>query len=85
MLDVGNGSPFVGTVTVYVTIDGGTQTLGTGAIQAEGNGLYNYFPKAAETNGTLIAFTFIGPNAIAVTMQVATTPHIITPPKVAPA
>jgi hypothetical protein len=47
--------------------------------------LYNYFPKAAETNGTLIAFTFIGLNAIAVTMQVATTPHIITPPKVAPA
>jgi hypothetical protein len=81
MLDVGNGSPFAGVVTVYVTGDGGTQALGLGSIQVEGNGLYNYFPTAAETNYTLVAFTFTGPNAIAVTMQVATVPNIIIPPK----
>ncbi len=69
------GGAFVGPVSVYVTIDAGTQTLGAvggGGCQAEGNGFFTYRPSAAETNGTLIAFTFVGSGAVPATIQVAT-------------
>jgi hypothetical protein len=75
MISAITGAPFGGTVTVYVTGDGGTQTLGAvgaGLCSPEGNGLYNYFPAQAETNYTLIQFTFIGTNAVPATIQVAT-------------
>lgn len=75
MISATTGAAYVGTVTTYVTIDGGTQAIGTvgsGICTAEGNGYYTYAPSAAETNGTLLAFTFIGSGAIPVTIQVAT-------------
>lgn len=75
MVNATTGAAFVGTVTVYVTIDSGTQALGTvgsGVCTAEGNGYYTYLPSQAETNGNLIAFTFIGTGAIPATIQVAT-------------
>jgi hypothetical protein len=59
-------------VTVYVTIDAATQSIGTvgsGAATHEGNGYHTYNPSQAETNGTLIAFTFVGTGAVPATVQ----------------
>jgi len=75
MVNATTGAAFAGTVTVYVTIDGGTQAIGTvgsGVCTSEGNGYYTYAPSAAETNGYLVAFTFTGTGAIPATIQVAT-------------
>jgi hypothetical protein len=66
---------FSGTVTVYITGDGGTQTLGTvgsGVCTNKGHGYYLYQPSQAETNFNLIGFTFIGTGAITQTIQVPT-------------
>ena len=73
--NLNTGLPFVGEVKVYITGDGGVQTLGIidgGVCVAEGNGYYSYTPSQGETNYRLIAFTFIGPNAIPTTVQVVT-------------
>jgi hypothetical protein len=75
MIDALTGAAFTGGVNVYVTIDAGTQGVGSvnsGLCTAEGNGYYTYRPTAAETNGSLLAFTFIGSGAIPATIQVAT-------------
>jgi len=75
MTNATTGADFAGTVTVYVTIDAGTQTIGSvgsGLCTSEGNGYYTYAPAAAETDGNLIAFTFKGTGAITATIQVAT-------------
>lgn len=72
MTNASTGADFTGTVTVYVTIDGGTQTIGSvggGICTPEGHGYYSYKPSQAETNGQLLAFTFTGSNAISVTIQ----------------
>jgi len=77
VVNAGSGAAFVGTVTVYVTVDGGVQALGTvgaGVATAEGNGLFTYLPSAAETDGLLVAFTFIGTGAIPSTVQMTTIP-----------
>ena len=66
---------FTGTVTVYVTKDGGSQTLGSvssGVCTAVGNGFYRYAPSQTETNAAHVAFTFIGTDAIPQTVQVDT-------------
>ena len=63
MVNATTGAAFAGSVTVFVTIDAGTQNIGSvggGACAAEGNGYYTYLPSQAETNGNLIAFTFVG-------------------------
>lgn len=68
-----DGSAFTGSVTVYVTGDGGTQTVGSvgsGACAHEGNGFHTYAPAQAETNYDHIGFTFIGTGAVPVTVQV---------------
>ena len=70
-----DGSDFTGTVTVYVTGDNGTQTLGTvgsGVCTHEGNGYHSYAPAQAETNYDHIAFTFIGSGAVSATVQLYT-------------
>ena len=69
-----DGAAFTSTVTIYVTKDAGTQAIGTvgsGVCTHEGNGYHTYAPSQAETNGDLIAFTFIGTGAVPVTVQVA--------------
>ncbi len=69
-----DGAAFTSTVTVYVTKDAGTQAIGSvgsGACVHEGNGYHTYSPSQAETNGDLIAFTFVGTGAVPVTVQVA--------------
>ncbi len=69
-----DGAAFTSTVTVYVTKDAGTQAIGTvgsGVCAHEGNGYHTYSPSQAETDGDLIAFTFVGSGAVPVTVQVA--------------
>lgn len=76
MVSATDGSAFTGSVTVSVTVDAGTQatgSVGSGACTHEGNGYHTYAPAQAETNGTLLAFTFTGTGAIPVTVQVFTT------------
>ena len=73
IITAADGTAFSGSVTVYVTKDAGTQAIGSvgsGAATDEGNGYYTYAPSQAETDGNLLAFTFIGSGAIPVTVQV---------------
>jgi hypothetical protein len=75
MVTAADGSAFTGTVTVYVTIDNGTQAIGSvgsGICTHEGNGYHSYAPAQAETNGAHIAFTFVGTAAVPATVQVYT-------------
>lgn len=75
MISATTGAAFTGTVTAYVTIDAGVQAIGTvgaGVCTHEGNGYHTYRPSQAETDGELIAFTFIGTGAIPQTVQVPT-------------
>lgn len=75
MVSATDGSAFTSAVTVYVTLDAGTQaqgTVGSGACTHEGNGYHTYAPSQAETNGDLIGYTFIGTGAIPQTVQVYT-------------
>lgn len=73
MVNATTGAAFAGSVTVYVTVDGGTQAIGSvgsGVCTSEGNGLFTYVPSAAETDGAHVAFTFIGTGAVPATIQV---------------
>jgi hypothetical protein len=76
MVSATDGSAFTGSVTVAVTGDAGTQatgSVGSGACAHEGNGYHTYAPAQAETNYTLVAFTFTGTGAVPATVQVFTT------------
>lgn len=67
VINATTGAGFASTVTVYVTVDGGVQTIGSvgsGVCAAEGNGLFTYLPSAAETNGASVSFTFTGTGAV---------------------
>lgn len=69
------GAAFTGVVTVYVTIDSGAQTIGSvgsGIATLKGNGLYQYLPALAETNGADVEFTFVGAGAAPASKQFAT-------------
>ena len=71
-----DGSDFSGTVTVYVTGDNGSQTLGSvgsGVATSKGRGLFQYAPAQAETNYDTIAFTFIGSGAASASRHYDTT------------
>jgi hypothetical protein len=75
MVNAETGAAFTGSVTCYVTGDGGTQALGSvgsGACVHEGNGFHTYAPAQAETNYDHVAFTFIGTGAVPASMQVYT-------------
>ena len=75
MTSIADGSEFVGSVTVYVTLDGGAQALGavgSGVCTHEGHGYHTYAPSQGETNGDLLAFTFVGSGAVSATIQVNT-------------
>lgn len=81
MVSATDGSAFTGSVTVAVTVDAGTQatgTVGSGACTHEGNGYHTYAPSQAETNGSLIAFTFTGTGAVPTTVQVFTNSFVWT-------
>src|SRR5262245_39719405 len=77
MTTTADGSNFTGSVTVFITIEGGTQTIGSvgaGVCTHEGRGYHSYKPAQAETNGDHIAYTFTGTGAITRTVQVYTEP-----------
>ena len=61
-----------GTPTVYVTLDGGTQSTGSGVIAHEGNGCWSYTPTQAETNGDHCAYTMVLATAVTQTVNVYT-------------
>ena len=77
------GAAFTGApVTVYVCIDGGAQTIGSvgsGLCTDEGNGYFTYRPSASETDGILLAFTFVATGAIPQTLQVFTDDDVPSP------
>jgi phage baseplate assembly protein W len=73
MVSATDGSAFTGSVTAYVTGDGGTQavgSVGSGVCTHEGNGFHTYTPAQAETNYDHVGFTFIGTGAVPATVQV---------------
>lgn len=75
MVSATDGSAFTGSVTCYVTGDGGTQaagSVGSGACTHEGNGFHTYAPAQAETNYDHVAFTFTGSGAVPATVQIYT-------------
>lgn len=77
-----DGSPVTtGNTDVYVTGDGGTQTIGgtspSGGVH-EGNGYWSYPPTQAETNYDHVAFTFVNASAINATVQVWTSNQFAT-------
>jgi hypothetical protein len=80
VITAADGTAFTGSVTVYVTKDAGTQAIGSvgsGAATDEGNGYYTYAPSQSETNGDLLAYTFIGSGAIPVTVQVVPSSEVL--------
>jgi hypothetical protein len=75
MVSATNGAAFAGAVSVYITGDTFTQSLGgsaSGVCEHLGNGLHIYKPVQSETNFDYIAFTFIGTGAVPSTVQVYT-------------
>lgn len=71
-----DGTAFTGTVTIYITGDNGTQTIGSvgsGVCAHKGNGWHSYVPAQAETNYNHVALTFVGTGAVPVTLQTYTT------------
>lgn len=75
MISASTGAAFVGTVTVYVTLDAGVQVIGSvgsGICTAEGNGYFSYRPSQEETDAAVCVFTFIGSGAIPASIQYPT-------------
>ncbi len=74
MTTISDGSPFAGTVTVFLTLDNGAQAQGTvnagggaGVCVLKANGYYTYTPSQAETNANFVAATFKGTGAYTAT------------------
>ena len=67
-----DGTPLTTGVSVFVTIDGGTQGAGGGTTTHKGNGHWNYAPTQAETNGNHVAFTFTHASGVNQTVNVYT-------------
>lgn len=74
MVSASDHSAFTSAVTVYITKDNGTQTIGSGsgACVHKGNGFHTYEPTQTETNANHLAFTFIGSGAIPTTVALYT-------------
>jgi len=66
------------TVTVKVTIDGGSQNAGAGSVTNLGNGQYVYAPTQGETNGNQIGFFFTATSDVPVSIMVTTTAADLT-------
>lgn len=74
MIDASTGAAFVGTVSAFITGDGGTQGAATNSCTAEGNGYYSVVLTNSESDYALIAVTFTGTGAIPATIQIFTEP-----------
>lgn len=60
-----------GTTTVYITGDNGTQAAGGTAVH-KGNGFWTYAPSQAETNYTVVMFTYVNASAMSESVTVYT-------------
>jgi len=69
MVSASDGSAFTGTVSAFVTVNGGTQGAGGGAVTHKGNGYHSYALTQAETNAWHVAVTFTGTGAVPATSQ----------------
>lgn len=72
---IATGADYTGSVSVYIKQDGGALVLGTvggGVCSSDGRGGYSYNPAAAETDGNLITFQFVGSGAFTVEKQIGT-------------
>src|SRR4051812_35427424 len=77
MQTLADGSEFTGQVTVYITVDGATQALGTtgsGLATHEGHGYHSYVLAQTESNGQQIAVTWVGSGALTRTSEYETVP-----------
>ena len=75
MISSSDGSNFTSTVTGYITLDSGNQTVGgvgSGLCTHKGNGYHVYSPSQSETNAALIAFTGVATGAVTATKQYET-------------
>jgi len=64
LIKVTDDLPLIGLgsgVTVRTSADGGPQVTGSGAVTELGNGIYNYSPSQAETNGNCVSFLMTAP------------------------
>lgn len=68
-----DGSPITSGVSVYVTLDNGMQTSGSGTLTHKGNGAWHYAPTQAETDADHILFTFVHSSGVNQTVNVYTT------------
>lgn len=72
MTTIADGTPFTGTVTVYITGDNGSQTIGSvgsGICTHKGKGYHVYLPSQGETNYDHVAFTYEGTGAFTISVQ----------------
>lgn len=67
-----------GTVTGYVTLDGGTQTAIAGTPVHKGNGQWSVNLTADEMNGDIVALHFTHSSAVPVDFLIHTTTRVVT-------
>lgn len=72
VITASDGSEFTGVVSVSVTVDSGTQTVGAGTVTHKGKGYHSYSITQSETNGDHIGITFSATGAITTTVQTYT-------------
>jgi hypothetical protein len=61
-----------GTVVGFVSLDGGAQSGISGVVSELGNGVYNYAPTQAETNGNCVSFLMTATSAVPENMMFLT-------------
>lgn len=61
-----------GSISMFVTLDGGSQSAAAGSITETGNGGYNYAPTQGETNGNEIGFLVTQASAIPMNLMFLT-------------
>ena len=75
LLDTAGAPVTTGTTAVYVAIDAGTQSTGTGTAVHLGNGQWRYPPSQAETNGDCIGYLATNTGAVSTHLLVYTDAH----------
>ncbi len=65
LINVTNDAPVTGaTVVGFTSKDGGAQASIVGTVTEPGNGVYNYAPTQAETNGNCVSFLMTASGAV---------------------
>jgi hypothetical protein len=64
LMDVSTGLGLTGaSVSAFVTLDNGTETVAGGVVTEKGNGQYNFAPSQGDTNGNNVSYLFIASGA----------------------